>query len=80
MIDYQNGEMIMQIKDLIMLFDAGSLKKAKVVINPLGFGYNLLIDKYVLEAQRGGERVFKSIDAACESALKIGFKRVEVCL
>ncbi|MGR6837869.1 hypothetical protein ACU5DF_01735 [Aliivibrio wodanis] len=70
----------MQIKDLIMLFDAGSLKKAKVVINPLGFGYNLLIDKYVLQTQRGGDRVYKTIDAACESALKIGFKRVEVCL
>lgn len=80
MIGHQNGEMIMQIKDLIMLFDSGSLKKARVVINPLGSGYNLLIDKYVLETQRGGYRVYKSIDAACESALKIGFKRVEVCL
>ncbi len=80
MITYQNGEMIMQIKDLIILFDSGSLKKARIVINPLGFGYNLLIDKYVLQTQRGGDRVYKSIDAACESALKIGFKRVEVCL
>ena len=70
----------MQIKDLIMLFDAGSLKKAKVVIAPLGVGYNLLADKHILQAQRGGDRVFKTIDAACESALKIGFKRVEVFL
>lgn len=70
----------MQIKDLILLFDAGSVKKAKVVIAPLGGGYNLLIDKHVLQAQRGGDRVFKTIDAACESASRIGFKRIEVCL
>ncbi|AAW87644.1 hypothetical protein VF_A0575 [Aliivibrio fischeri ES114] len=35
-----------------------------------------MIDKYVLEAQRGGERIFSRLRAA----LKIGFKRVEVCL
>lgn len=70
----------MQIKDLILLFDAGSVKKAKVVIAPLGGGYNLLVDTHVLQTQRGGDRVFKTIDAACESASRIGFKRVEVCL
>lgn len=80
MISYQNGEMIMQIRDLILLFDAGSVKKARVVAAPLGDGYNLLIDKHVLQAQRGGDRLFKTIDAACESASKIGFKRIEVCL
>ena len=70
----------MQIKDLILLFDAGSLKKAKVVKAPLDKGYHLLVDKHVLQAQRGGDRVFKTIDAACESASKVGFKKVEVCL
>ncbi len=70
----------MQIKDLKMLFDAGSVKKARVVVAPFGGGYNLLVDKYVLQAQRGGDRSFKTIDAACESAKNIGFKRVEVCL
>lgn len=80
MINHQNGEMIMQIKDLILLFDAGSLKKAKVTLSPLSNGYLLMLDKHVLQTQRGGDRVFKSIDAACESASKIGFKRVEVCL
>ena len=70
----------MQIKDLIMLFDAGSVKKAKVVAAPLGTGYNLLVDKHILQAQRGGDRIFKTIDAACESASKIGFKNIEVCL
>ena len=80
MINHQNEEMIMQIKDLILLFDAGSLKKAKVIQEPMGNGYLLMLDKHVLQAQRGGNRVFKTIDAACESASKVGFKSVEVCL
>lgn len=70
----------MQIRDLIVLFDGGALKKAKVIQSPMRDGYLLMVDKHVLQAQRGGDRLFKSIDAACESALKIGFKRVEVCL
>ena len=70
----------MQIKDLKMLFDAGSVKKAKVVVAPLGSGFNLLVDQHVLQAQRGGDRHFKTIDAACESAKNIGFKRIEVHL
>lgn len=80
MINYQKGDLIMQIKDLILLFDAGSLKKAKVIQETMTSGYLLMLDKHVLQAQRGGNRVFKTIDAACESASKIGFKRVEVCL
>lgn len=70
----------MQIRDLTMLFDAGSVKKATVVIAPLGGGYNLIVDKHVLQAQRGGDRLFKSIDAAVESATRIGFKKIEVSL
>ncbi|MFS1506247.1 hypothetical protein BCU13_023230 [Vibrio lentus] len=72
--------MIMQIRDLILLFEAGSLRKAKVIQEPMGKGYLLMLDKYVLQTQRGGERVFKTIDAACESASKVGFKSVVVCL
>ncbi|GEM77535.1 hypothetical protein [Vibrio sagamiensis] len=70
----------MQIKDLKILFDAGAVKKATVVSAPLEGGYHLLIDKHVLQAQRGGDRLFKTLDAACESASNIGFKRIEVCL
>ncbi len=70
----------MQIKDLKLLFDAGSLKKAQVTKAPMGSGYILLIDKHVLQAQRGGERIFKSLDAAAESAVKIGFQKIEVVL
>ena len=72
--------MIMQIKDLILLFDGGSLKKANVIKAPMGTGYLLMIDKHILHTQRTGERVFKTIDAACESASKIGFKTVTVAL
>ncbi|MBY7814406.1 plasmid replication protein RepB [Vibrio fluvialis] len=70
----------MQIKDLRLLFDAGSLKKAQIVRAPMGTGYILLIDKHIVQAQRGGDRLFKSIDAAVESAHNIGFRKVEVVL
>ncbi len=72
--------MMMQIKDLKILFDAGSLKKAVVIHEPMQGGYLLLLDKHVLYAQRGGTRIFKSIDAACETANRIGFKCIEVQL
>jgi len=32
----------------------------------------------VLERQRGGWRVFKTIDAAANTANSIGFKRIEI--
>ncbi|MDE1335393.1 plasmid replication protein RepB [Vibrio aestuarianus] len=70
----------MQIKDLKMLFDAGSLKKAQIVLAPMGSGYILLLDNHVLQAQRGGDRLFKSLDAAAESAARIGFKHIHVTL
>ncbi|WP_281870244.1 hypothetical protein [Vibrio nigripulchritudo] len=76
----QNGDLMMQIKDLKLLFDAGSLKKAVVCQSPMGKGYLLMCDKHVMQAQRGGERVFKTIDAAVESASKVGFASVEVQL
>lgn len=68
----------MQLKDLKLLFDAGSLKKAVVVPAPMNAGYLLMVDKHSLRAQRGGVRLFKSIDAAVESAHKIGFKSIQV--
>ncbi|WP_158162517.1 plasmid replication protein RepB [Grimontia hollisae] len=70
----------MQIKDLKLLFNAGSLKKAQVTKAPLENGFILIIDKHIMQAQRGGNRVFKTIDAACESASKVGFKTIEVTL
>ncbi|GJA08685.1 hypothetical protein KAM333_41130 [Aeromonas caviae] len=37
-------------------------------------------DVNVLERQRGGWRVFKSIDAAANTANGIGFRRIEIDL
>lgn len=69
---------MMQIKDLKLLFDNGNLKKVTVIKAPMSENYLLLCDKHVLQAQRGGDRHFKSIDAAVENAQKIGFKQVTV--
>lgn len=70
----------MQLKDLRLLFDSGAVKKSVVIRFPMGEGYLLMVDKHVLQSQRGGERIFKTIDAAIESSLKIGFKVTTVDL
>lgn len=51
----------------------------------MGAGYHLHLVKFgkqsetiVLERQRGGWRVFKSIDAAANTANGIGFRRIEM--
>lgn len=69
------------------VFDQGGFSKALVVTTPMGNGYHLHLVKFgrnsdtsVLERQRGGWRVFKSIDAAVSTAKSIGFRRVEVDL
>lgn len=68
----------MQVKDLILLFDAGSLKKATICKDIMSDKYILITDKHTLQAQRGGNRQFSTIDAAVETANKIGFKTVTV--
>jgi hypothetical protein len=67
------------------LFDEGGLAKAQIVPAPMGAGWHLQLVRFskaadveVLERQRGGWRVFKSIDAAVNAAQAIGFRRVEV--
>ena len=68
-------------------FDQGGLAKAIVVPTPMGHGYHLHLVKFgkqsetvVLERQRGGWRVSKSIDAAANTANGIGFRRIEIDL
>jgi hypothetical protein len=68
-------------------FDQGGLAKAVIVPTPMGQGYHLHLVKFgrnsetaVLERQRGGWRVFKTIDAAANTANSIGFKRIEIDL
>lgn len=70
----------MQIKELKLLFSTGTLKQCTVVPIPMGSGYYLQVDDHILEVQRGGNREFKSIDAACESARLIGFNTARVQL
>ncbi|RDD47961.1 plasmid replication protein RepB [Aeromonas sp. ARM81] len=68
-------------------FDQGGFSKAMIVPTPMGQGYHLHLVKFgkqsetsVLERQRGGWRVFKSIDAASNTAHDIGFRRIEIDL
>ena len=68
-------------------FDQGGFAKAMIVPTPMGAGYHLHLVKFgrltetlVLERQRGGWRVFKTIDAAANTAKNIGFRRIEVDL
>ena len=44
------------------------------------FEFGKQSETVVLERQRGGWRVFKSIDAAANTANNIGFRRIEVDL
>jgi len=53
----------------------------------MGQGYHLHLVKFgrnsetaVLERQRGGWRVFKTVDAAANTANAIGFRRIEIDL
>jgi hypothetical protein len=71
------------------VFDQGGFSKALVVPTPMGAGYHLHLhlvqfgkgaETSVLERQRGGWRVFKTIDAAVSTANGIGFRRIEVDL
>lgn len=69
------------------VFEQGGFSKAVVVPAPMGSGYHLHLVKFgrnaeseVLERQRGGWRVFKTIDAAVNTSRTIGFRRVEVDL
>lgn len=67
------------------VFDQGGFSRAVVVPTPMGAGYHLHLVKFwkqsetvVIERQRGGWRVFKTIDAAVNTAGGIGFRRIEV--
>ncbi|MGL4615762.1 MAG: hypothetical protein ACRCVV_18090 [Shewanella sp.] len=67
------------------LFDQGGFAKATIAPAPMGHGWHLHVVKFgkngdteVIERQRGGWRVFKTLDAAVNTAQAIGFRRVEV--
>ena len=69
------------------LFDQGGFSKALIAPIPMGDGWHLHLVKFgrnaeteVLERQRGGWRVFKTMDAAANTAHNIGFRRIEIDL
>lgn len=76
----------MELNQLKVVFDAGSLKSAVITLAALEKGYNItFIDRknkvINMTAQRSDShdpRVFKSIDAAVANAAKVGFKKVTV--
>ncbi|RSM21142.1 plasmid replication protein RepB [Aeromonas salmonicida] len=77
----------MEEKQAKWVFDQGGFSKALVVPAPMEVGYCLHLVKFgkadsseVLKLQRGGERVFKTIDGAVSVAKQIGFRRIEVDL
>ena len=71
-----------------LMFDNGTFSKAIVVPTPMASsGYHLHLVKFsrnseteIIEKQRGGYRIFKTIDAAVNTAREVGFKRIEVDL
>lgn len=69
------------------VFDMGGFARALIAPTPMGAGYHLHLIRFgkssesvVLERQRGGWRVFKTIDAAANTAHGIGFRRIEIDL
>ena len=69
------------------VFEQGGFAKAVIAPTPMGAGYHLHLVKFgrnaeteVLERQRGGWRVFSSMDAAANTANGIGFRRIEIDL
>ena len=74
-------------KEARLVFDGGGYSKAVIVPTVMGAGYHVHLIKFgkhaesdVIERQRGGWRVFSTIDAAANTANGIGFKRIEIDL
>jgi alpha-beta hydrolase superfamily lysophospholipase len=77
----------MQEKEAKLAFDSGRYSKAVIVPTLMGAGYHVHLIRFgkhaesdVIERQRGGWRVFSTIDAAANTAHSIGFKRIEIDL
>jgi len=77
--------LVLEIKDLKLLFASESLVNATVTPYIMGKGYVVAVNtkgnkQYLLSGQRsnGKPRVFKSIDAAVKNTADIGFHEVIV--
>ena len=67
------------------VFDQGGFSTAWIACTPMGTGYHQHLVRFgrqaeteIIERQRGGWRLFKTIDAAVQTAKNIGFRRVEI--
>ena len=76
----------MQEHDIKLLFDAGQVAGARIIIDPDsdGWNINLLFEgdrtEQFLHAKRGGRRIFKTSDAALTWCREIGLQSVRVKL
>jgi hypothetical protein len=75
----------MQELQVKTLFDAGSFKAAIVSDAAFCDGYILIFvckngERHVIEKQRGGERIFKTLQGALSTAYGVGFRSIEVRL
>ncbi len=76
----------MQVSEAKTLFDAGVLVRAVVVRAPMAAGWNLELYRKgaktcePIERQRGGYRVYTTIDAAVSTAEAIGFREIAINL
>jgi hypothetical protein len=72
--------------EAVIQFDAGQFRRAVVVPAPRTQGeWMLELQKkdqgaVIISKQRGSLRRFKTIDAACRLAMKIGFRTITVSL
>ncbi len=79
-------DLIVQEKEAKTIFEMGGFSKAMIVPTPMGAGFHLHLIRFgkggteVVERQRGGWRVFSSMDAAANTAHGIGFRRIEIDL
>ncbi len=85
--NHQNRFLIWKRSRRSGYLNKGGFAKAVIAPTPMGAGYHLHLVKFgrnaeteVLERQRGGWRVFKTIDAGVNTAHTIGFRRIEVDL
>jgi len=69
------GDLMMQEKEAKTIFDMGGFSKVHLHLVRFGKG-----GSEVVERQRGGWRVFSSMDAAANTANGIGFRRIEIDL
>lgn len=83
--DLINKGDILELKELCNLFDSGALKSAMVTPAALSKGWEVIVvdgkkKQIMLTGQRTGDepRVFKSIDAAVLTLIKMGFRDVAV--